>query len=65
MKTLLANGTVVVRLKKKVRELVFTGIFPARNFSFDGFKLIPKSRRRGKLQSLRLHINSKTKGACM
>ena len=44
------------------------GTFYYRNISgekfifYDSFKLIPKTRRRGKLQSLQFYINSKTIG---
>ena len=66
MTTSLANDFAVVRLKKKKSEGTFYySYISGDEFFFDGFSLIPKSRRRGKLQSLRLHINSKTKGpAC-
>ena len=62
MKTSLANDFAVVRLETK------EGAFDYRNNSgeefifYYGFKENQKSRRRGKLQSLRLHINSKTIG---
>ena len=64
--TSLANDFAVVRLKKKGKGTFYYSYISDDEFIFfDGFSLIPKSRRRGKLQSLRLHIKSKTKGACM
>ena len=49
-------------LQKKKRGLFITGIFPARNLFFITVcKLIPKNRRRVKLQALQFYINSKTR----
>ena len=49
MKTSLANDFAVVRLETKEGP-------------FYVFKINPKARRRGKLQSLQFYINSKTLG---
>ena len=49
-------------LKKSEGTFYYSYISGDEFISFDGFSLIPKTRRRGKLQSLQFYINSKTKG---
>ena len=62
MKTSLANDFAVVRLETKEGTFYYRNI-PGEEFIFYySFKLIPKTRRRGKLQSLQFYINSKTIG---
>ena len=51
MKTSLANDFAVVRLKMKEGPFYYRNI-SGEEFIFYSFKLIPKTRRRGKLQSL-------------
>ena len=60
MKTSLANDFAVVRLETKEGTFYYRYISGDEFIFYYSFKLIPKSRRRGKLQSLRLHIDSKT-----
>ena len=46
----LTNDFTVVRLKKEVRELFYYSYISGDEFIFcDGFSLIPKSRRQGKI----------------
>ena len=48
--------------KKKGGNFALQEYFRRRIYFYYGFKLNQKNRRRGKLQALRLHINSKTIG---
>ena len=62
MKTSLANEFAVVRLETKEGTFYYRNIFGEEFIFYYSFKLIPKTRRRGKLQSLQFYINSKTIG---
>ena len=62
MKTSLANDFTVVHLETKEGPFHYRNISGEEFIFYYGFKLNPKTGRRGKLQSLRLHINSKTIG---
>ena len=60
MKTSLANDFAVVRLETKEGPFYYRNISGEEFIFYYSFKLIPKTRRRGKLQSLQFYINSKT-----
>ena len=62
MKTSLANDFAVVRLETKEGPFYYRNISGEEFIFYYSFKLIPKTRRRGKLQSLQFYINSKTIG---
>ena len=62
MKSSLANDFAVVRLKMKEGPFYYRNISGEEFIFYYSFKLIPKTRRRGKLQSLQFYINSKTIG---
>ena len=62
MKTSLANDFTVVRLETKKGPFYYRNISGEEFIFYHSFKLIPKTRRRGKLQSLQFYINSKTIG---
>ena len=62
MKTSLANDFAVVRLETKEGTFYYRNNSGEEFIFYYGFKENQKSGRRGKLQSLRLHINSKTIG---
>ena len=61
MKTSLANDLTVVRLETKEGPFYYRNI-SGEEFFYYSFKLIPETRRRGKLQSLQFYINAKTIG---
>ena len=62
MKTSLANDFAVVRLENERGTFLIQEYFRRRIYFYYSFKLIPKTRRRGKLQTLQFYINSKTIG---
>ena len=62
MKTSLANDFAVVRLETKEGPFHYRNISGEEFIFYYSFKLIPKTRRRGKLQTLQFYINSKTIG---
>ena len=62
MTTSLANDFAVVRLETKEGPFYYRNISGEEFIFYYSFKLIPKTRRRGKLQSLQFYINSKTIG---
>ena len=62
MKTSLANDFAVVRLETKEGPFNYRNISGEEFIFYYSFKLIPKTRRRGKLQTLQFYINSKTIG---
>ena len=62
MKTSLANDFAVVRLETKEGPFYYRNISVEEFIFYYSFKLIPKTRRRGKLQTLQFYINSKTIG---
>ena len=62
MKTSLANDFAVVRLETKEGTFYYRNISGEEFIFYYSFKQIPKTRRRGKLQSLQFYINSKTIG---
>ena len=60
MKTSLANDFAVVRLETKEGPFYYRNISGEEFILYYSFKLIPKTRRRGKLQTLQFYIKSKT-----
>ena len=59
---ILANDFAEVRLETKEGPFYYRNISGEEFIFYYSFKLIPKTRRRGKLQSLQFYINSKTIG---
>ena len=56
---ILGNDFAVVRLETKEGPLYYRNISGEEFIFYYSFKLIPKTRRAGKLQSLQFYINSK------